>query len=65
LLLVRVHVVFAWPLPIIGLESVVTLLRHLLAGTIDDISRVGVAGLFHIAVLTVPIWVSICHELSL
>src|SRR5688572_19603861 len=47
------------------LEAIVALAGHLLAGTIDDVGRVGVAGYFQITVLTVLIWVLICHELIL
>lgn len=47
------------------LQPVMALPRHLLSSAVDNVSRIGVAGLFHIGVLTVQIWVLICHEHSL
>jgi hypothetical protein len=47
------------------LETIVTLTRHLLAGSTDDVARVGVSWDFHITVLALLIWVLICHELNL
>jgi hypothetical protein len=58
---VGIDVVLTGAFAVLVPEAVVSLMRHLLTGAADDVGRAGIAGFFHIAVLAVRIWVSMCH----